>query len=145
MEHATQRDPGPPILDKLGDSRQKQRSCKLQNESCIDTPGGWDTVQRDLDKKWAHGSLMQFEKTKYKVLHLDQGDPWYQSRLGNEWIRSSPVKEDLECWWEAQPAVNSISLTIVVSSQPKRQLKAVKNSLILVLICQVLEQEYTIL
>lgn len=29
MEHATQRDPGPPILDKLGDSRQKQRSCKL--------------------------------------------------------------------------------------------------------------------
>lgn len=29
MEHATLRDPGPPILDKLGDSREKQRSCKM--------------------------------------------------------------------------------------------------------------------
>lgn len=29
LEHATLRDPGPPILDKLGDSREKQRSCKM--------------------------------------------------------------------------------------------------------------------
>ncbi|KAJ7424347.1 hypothetical protein BTVI_06885 [Pitangus sulphuratus] len=30
-----------------------------------------------------------------KVLHLGQGNPWYQSRMGGEQNKSSPAKKDL--------------------------------------------------
>jgi len=34
-------------------------------------------------------------KAKRKVLHPGQGNPWFQYRLGNEGIESSPAEKDL--------------------------------------------------
>lgn len=51
--------------------------------------------QRDQGRleNWAHGKLMRFYKTKYKVLHMDQGNPGYTYKLGEEIAESSLAKD----------------------------------------------------
>lgn len=43
----------------------------------VDTPDGWDFLQRDLDKleKWTHVNFVKVHKVRCEVLHLGQGNP----------------------------------------------------------------------
>lgn len=56
------------------DSVIKYTLCKLSG--AVETIGGRDTIQRDLDllKNWAHVKLIRFSEIKCKILHLGQGN-----------------------------------------------------------------------
>ncbi|KAJ7408619.1 hypothetical protein WISP_120250 [Willisornis vidua] len=49
----------------------------------VDTLGGWDASQRDLDKieKWVHDNLMKLNKSNWKLLHLVWGNPRNEYKL----------------------------------------------------------------
>ncbi|RMC16112.1 hypothetical protein DUI87_08321 [Hirundo rustica rustica] len=43
-------------------------------------------------QKWDHGNSVWLNKTRCKVLHLGQGNPWYQHKLENEQIGSTLMR-----------------------------------------------------
>lgn len=60
--------------------------------SAVDSLKGRRAIQRDLEslEKWAHANL-----TKHEVLQLGQGNPQYQYRPKDEWIKIKPAEKDL--------------------------------------------------
>ena len=50
----------------------------------VNTLEGRDAIQRDLDRleRWTCANLMKFNKAKYKVLHVSQGNPKLKYKAG---------------------------------------------------------------
>ena len=50
----------------------------------VNTPEGWDAIQRDLDRleQWDQVNLTRFNKSKCRILHLGPRNIHYQYKLG---------------------------------------------------------------
>ena len=63
----------------------------------VDTPEGWDAIQRDLDslKQLSQVNFVRFKKVKSRVLYLGHGNPCYQYKLGVVRMEHGPDEKDL--------------------------------------------------
>lgn len=53
------------------------------------------SLLRTIHLCFALVSIMRLNRTKCKVLHLSEGNRWYQYRLGEEGMESSPAGKSL--------------------------------------------------
>jgi len=74
----------PVLLSIFIDDIDSRTECTLSNfaddtklSGAVETPEGWDAIQRDLDnlKKWRCVNLLRFNKAKCKALSAGLGQP----------------------------------------------------------------------
>ncbi|PKU46495.1 rna-directed dna polymerase from mobile element jockey-like [Limosa lapponica baueri] len=71
-------------LERYGFDRKFPDDTKLCG--AVNTLEGRDGIQRDLGRlqRWAYAKLMKFNEAQCKVLHMGQGNPKHNCRLGRE-------------------------------------------------------------
>lgn len=54
------------------------------------------SAKRDIDRleEWARGKCINFNKDKYKALHLGRNKPLQQCRQGIDWLGNSCTEKD---------------------------------------------------